>query len=410
MKKQSLTTNILWNTIGNIFYLGCQWLLSVAVVRISGSYADAGILTLAISVTNIFTTLALFSVRNYQVSDLENRYDQADYVAHRILTCSSAMVLCILFAVVNGYSPAAAWSIAAYMVMKTVEAFADVLHGILQRQWRMDIVGKSCVLRGAALIVSFTISYQLTEALPAALSLMSALIIAVFLLYDVRVVKKLAGLACRFQTDRLRSLSRQCLPILGYGFLNSLVVPAVRFFIERYHGEEMLGYYGSVSTIAVIVQAVSMYVFHPLNGVISRHYSEGNRKAILQISGRVLLLLAAVTSAALAGAAVLGEWVLVLLFGESIARYAYLLIPTILASCLTGLAWFLGMLLIIMRAMKPLILGAAAGFGISVTLSVMLIPRYMFSGANAAVIASFTVIGVIYAFAIGCSGIGASDQ
>lgn len=53
MEHMKIACNILWNTIGNIFYLGCQWLLSVVVVRISGSYADAGVLTLAISTTNV---------------------------------------------------------------------------------------------------------------------------------------------------------------------------------------------------------------------------------------------------------------------------------------------------------------------------------------------------------------------
>ena len=76
MESKSIATNILWNTFGNIVYLVCQWLLSVVVVRISGSYADAGVLTLAISTTNIFATLAAFSVRNYQVSDLSEKYSR----------------------------------------------------------------------------------------------------------------------------------------------------------------------------------------------------------------------------------------------------------------------------------------------------------------------------------------------
>lgn len=50
MSYNSLRNNIFWNTAGNIIYLICQWLLSVVVVRISGSYADAGVLTLVTSI------------------------------------------------------------------------------------------------------------------------------------------------------------------------------------------------------------------------------------------------------------------------------------------------------------------------------------------------------------------------
>ena len=35
-KKMSIKTSILWNTWGSLVYLGCQWLLSVLVIRISG--------------------------------------------------------------------------------------------------------------------------------------------------------------------------------------------------------------------------------------------------------------------------------------------------------------------------------------------------------------------------------------
>lgn len=153
MSYNSLRNNIFWNTAGNIIYLICQWLLSVVVVRISGNYTDAGTLTLAISVTNIFTTLALFNVRNYQVSDVSEKYTQSDYISHRTLTCAAAVILCAAFTVAGGYSVGTALSIMAYMLMRTGEAFADVFHGILQKQWRLDVVGKLYVFRESALFV-----------------------------------------------------------------------------------------------------------------------------------------------------------------------------------------------------------------------------------------------------------------
>ena len=398
MSKALVANNILWYTIGNIFYLGCQWLLSVVVVRISGSYVDAGVLTLAISITNIFATLAAFSVRNYQVSDLSEKYSQSDYIAHRIITCATAVVLCTLFTLISGYRLGVALSIIAYMLMRTVEAFADVVHGILQKKWRLDIVGRSCIYRGVILIASFALVYKVLGQLSIALLIMSILTAAIFLLYDFWTVRKLTDISFRFNKRNFLNLSRDCLPVLGYSlFLNSIVLTA-RFFIERYHGEEMLGYYGSVSTIAVIVQTASNLILTPLNGTISEYYAHGRRKEILRLSGKVILLLAALTGIALAGASLLGEFALMLLFGETIRAYAYLLIPTILASCLTGLVWFLGMLLTIMRQMKALIIGVALGFVACAALSIALIPELAFEGANIAVITAFTVTAGVYSF------------
>ena len=396
MNNKSVIINILWNTIGNIIYLGCQWLLSVVVVRISGSYADAGILTLAISITNIFATLALFNVRNYQVSDISERYTQSDYISHRILTCFAAVILCLVFTAVGGYNLEAALSIIAYWLMRTVEAFADVFHGILQKQWRLDVVGKSCIFRGIALVVGFTASYKLLGQLPIALFIMAAATGVLFVSYDLRVTRKFVKLSCQFERSILINLSKDCLPVLGYGLLINSIVLAVRFFIERYHGEEMLGYYGSVSTIAVIVQAAANFILIPLNGIISVYYAQGKQQEILKLSGKVILLLAVITGVALAGAAAFGNTALVLLFGKTIEPYTWLLIPTIFASCLTGLVWFLGMILIIMRKMRTLIIGAAIGMAMSMVLSIMLIPEYVFEGANVAIILALIVIGSIY--------------
>lgn len=257
MDNKTVGRNIIWNTTGNIFYLGCQWLLSVAVVRISGSYADAGVLTLAISATNIFATLAAFSVRNYQVSDLSEKYSQSDYISHRFITCSVAFILCIAFTMISSYRLDVAISIVAYMLMKTVEAFADVFHGILQKQWRLDIVGRSCIYRGVILIASFTLVYKLSGQLPFALLIMAILTAVIFFLYDFRTVRKLTDISCEVNRHSLFYLSKDCLPVLGYSLLLNSIVLTARFFIERYLGEEMLGYYGSVSTIAVIVQMAS---------------------------------------------------------------------------------------------------------------------------------------------------------
>lgn len=47
MKQLSLKANMLWNSFGSLFYSGCQWLVTVMVVRLSTSYEAAGILAVA---------------------------------------------------------------------------------------------------------------------------------------------------------------------------------------------------------------------------------------------------------------------------------------------------------------------------------------------------------------------------
>ena len=92
----SLKRNALYNSIGSLTYLLCQWLVNVLVVRL-GSYADGGMLTLAISVTNVFFVVATFSLRVYQASDVTGRFSASRYLSTRVMTSLLGLSLCVLF-------------------------------------------------------------------------------------------------------------------------------------------------------------------------------------------------------------------------------------------------------------------------------------------------------------------------
>ena len=86
-KKISMKASILWNSWGSIFYLGCQWLLTVLVVRLAG-VEESGILSLAMSVSNIWYSLAVYGMRNYQGvgcdRQIQKRYLYLQQVDYRI--------------------------------------------------------------------------------------------------------------------------------------------------------------------------------------------------------------------------------------------------------------------------------------------------------------------------------------
>ena len=71
--------DILFYFIGTIFYFFAQWVITVFVVRLSG-YADAGYLSLAMSTSSTFEIIALFRVRDFQISDYRSEYSNNEYV------------------------------------------------------------------------------------------------------------------------------------------------------------------------------------------------------------------------------------------------------------------------------------------------------------------------------------------
>ena len=66
----SMRANIIWNSVGSMVFLACQWLTTVLVVRLSDGYGAAGLLSLVMSVVGTFSTFAMYKMGTYQVSDV----------------------------------------------------------------------------------------------------------------------------------------------------------------------------------------------------------------------------------------------------------------------------------------------------------------------------------------------------
>ena len=98
------------------------------------------------------------------------------------------------------------------------------------------------------------------------------------------------------------------------------------------------------------------------------------------------------------GLELLGEWLLTLLFGSSIADYVYLLQPVLLSTVLTAFLWFFGDLLIAVRDFRANFAGNVAAFLAVLPLSVLCVDTWDMNGVSfagaAACLAGVIVLGV----------------
>lgn len=158
----STRKNILWFSFGNIIYLGTQWLITVMVARYSG-LNDAGILSLAMSISATFQTIAFFGMRNYQVSDIEGKYSNSLYIQSRFFTCFTALIFCWFFVLFNRYRLNQSIAILLFMCFRLSEAFSDVLHGILQKNNRLDLAGKGFFIKGFLFLYFFSLGIMYSD-------------------------------------------------------------------------------------------------------------------------------------------------------------------------------------------------------------------------------------------------------
>ena len=389
-----IKSNMLWNAAGSLIYLVSQWLVTVLVTRFYG-YADAGILSLAMSITATFQTIALFGIRNYQVSDIENKYSDGCYMTLRGMTSLAAFVLCAAFSALNDYSAGQLLAIIWFMLFRLAEDYSDAIYGIVQKNGRLDIAGKGFAIKGALTLAVFLAAYFLGESLNTALLTMAAASWASTLLFDLPAARRVHRFGLLDDLRKSVLLCRETLPLCVYLFFSSAVSVIPKYILEKMTDEATLGAYSSIFAPAVILCAASGYIYTPFIGTFAEAFSQRRSGEFLRAAVRISLAITGLSLLALAASLVLGDTALELVFGESILQYSKMLPGTIAATFAMSLASFVYMLEVVVRDFRNLIIGCVIGCAAAAGSSAVLIGAVGADGTSAGIIVG-ELLSIIY--------------
>lgn len=388
--KKSVQQNMIYNTVGSLIYYACQWLMSILIVRISG-YEDAGVLSIAMSVTAAPAIVGLFNIRSFQASDLKGQYMDYIYIQSRVYTNILSFIICIIMVFVGGYSIEKSVVILTFMLFKIAEGFADVYYGIEQKKERMDYVGISLTIRGIGTIVLFTMVIFCTQNLFLGVLAISLFSFLVIFFYDRRIVKSWNKKECGEDSKSLKNrevfqLMKVCLPLAIVAFLNNLSLNIPKIYLEGYFGSEVMGVYSSVASPTLVVQLAATTIFAPLIPVLTKQFQNRNKDEFFSIIKRFGVLVAGLSVVCLIGSKLLAHWGLVLLFTESIEPYVYLFVPIIIVSILIAINASLFSICTLIREIKLQYIIGLCGVLVAWLLSITVVKQ-------------LSMIGVVYALA-----------
>jgi len=374
MKQKSTIQNIFFNTFGSLFYYGCQWLITVLVVRIAG-YDEGGNYNLAMTFTAGLGIFALYNTRQFQVSDVSGDYLDKTYIRSRIYASAIAVLACFVGLFFNGYSTYKFLIIITFMMFKIGEAVVDVFHGIDQKAGRMDFVCYSFMARGILMLVSYCGVLYLTKNQVYAVLAMTLTTYAVIFAFDIPVANKFRDRVSdneKYKTigkEQLKSLMLVLLPLVVVGVTNNLSITLPKYFLERYLGSEALGYYSSVATPSTVVQLGASTVFIPLLTPLASRLHANDWDGFSKILKKVSVVFVLAFVVAMAGSALLGEWFLKLLF-PGIDDYVYLFVPVVASALLISVNASLFSVCTVLREIKGQVLAGVVGLIISVISSI----------------------------------------
>lgn len=393
----SVKRNMIYNTIGGLWYQGCLWLMTVLVVRLSSNYEYSGMLALGMTVGNMMSALGTFNVRIYQVTDSSNRFTQNEYVAFRVLSLAVAAVLLLVYSIFISSSAECYRAILAFLVFKIDESFVDVLYGIDQRHERMDYIGISQMIRGVLVVGLFTAALVLFKSLPIALLVMTVACIAVTFLFDWRITSKLEPIRPRINLAHAKELFTTCFPLVVSIFLLGMIVSIARQVYSSMNGVEKLGIYAAVATPAVLIQAGARFIYSPLIVPLCELYHEDARQFKSRLAS-ITVRFAVIAAMAVIFLGLCGPLFLPLVFGDSIAMYSGLFVGVLICSATSALLYFVSDILVLCRFIKWNCVTSIACFACALAFSLLFEPLFDMNGINVSIIFA-NLVGIICCYA-----------
>lgn len=384
----STKANTIWNGLGCLFYLGCQWVTTLLVVVLSSNYDNSGILAFAMSIGNMFAAVALYKIRTYQVSDTKDTYSADAYVGFRLVSVAASGILATCYLLLITKSVPMIIASLLYMAFKADESFNDVFYGIEQKQRRMDYIGKSQVMRGFASLVGFSVPLALTGNLYAAIIGMTVCCMCVTILYDRRNAMMFGFSKPSISRDQAIKLGRACLMPTIANLLATSIVSVVR---QRYgiaYGEELLGIYASVATPAVLVQAAASYLYSPLIGILAECKADKGSSSFIKMFFKILLMLLVCILLLVVVCSVPGQAFLTAVYGASIADYVWLLPYALIATGSVALLYYVNDVLIVLRNGGGQLIINVAALALATLLIGPLAASFAMNGINLAIIGS----------------------
>lgn len=371
------------NSVGSIVLMFGQWLISVLIVRMSG-YEDAGIFSLAMTVSNVFSFFANYGLRNYQVSDVAGRYTQGQYILTRLLTSVASVVGCGAYLLVaGGYSAVERWAILLYLLYSNVNVISDTLLGSLQLHDRLYINGYSNTMRGAVCFAAFVGSYLGGHNLLVSLGIMALATLLLTAAYDWRCFCRVETVQRWNAQDRRAafSLLKVCFALMLSNIFPVITTALPRRAIQKLAGTEQLGYFSSIFTPTVLITTLVPAIIIALVPKMAKAWNEKNRRELLSLVGQTYGFTIAFVLLAELAALVAGRFVMQLIFGPEILQYYGLLYWAILATGINALTSCGNGLLIAVGSNRTVALGAAAALAATACLSDVLVRQQGIAGA-----------------------------
>ena len=230
----------IWNLLGNLAAAAVSVCFLIIVSRFQNS-TIADQYSLTISIGNLWVIIGLFQVRNYQATDIVNKFSFKNYYTARIISTILMWITLYPYLVYIHYDLSSSFVIGlTFLILayRTCDVWSDLYQGLFQQKSRLDIAGKSMFFRYLISVVILFVSLMIQKNL-----LVGFLLVLIFnILFIVGFDIKFSKLFHSSDNKRTFSINdliqgllilKDCFSLFIYGFLINLIFNEPRIIISQ---------------------------------------------------------------------------------------------------------------------------------------------------------------------------------
>lgn len=319
--KKVMAKNFIWNTIGTGFNSFNSLFFLIIVTRING-IENAGIFSIAYATATILYTLALYSGRLCQVTDIENKIKDKDYIANRAFTCFIMLICASIYLISKQYKIFKTGVFITLILFRGIEAFADILYGVMQKNGVLYKAGISLTLKGVIGLILFGIIDFFTKNLIYAGISLIVINFTFLIVWDYLVVtKKLIDKESKVSKNNILSILKSEFFVFVNSFAGIYILNAPKYAIDRFLTEDLQAIYGYIMMPATVMTLFTQFIVMPVLGKLKELYEKKDFKSFRSLIFKIKLIVLAFGAFAVLAAFLVGPEFLGLIYGVKLTDY-----------------------------------------------------------------------------------------
>ena len=209
----------LWNVLGSMSSAAVSVILLFVVTRVL-SNESADLYSFAYAIANLLVIVASFQVRDYQSTDIREKYSFDAYFVTRIVSNILMIIILTGYIFFNRTSQNQVGVIFWVSFFRVSEALSDVFQGLFQQKERLDIAGKSLFLRNTFSTFGFILALVSMQNLLLSVIIQTLVSFGFVALFDFPYSKLFHKInLSRVRVNDVLSILKDCFPLFINAFL-----------------------------------------------------------------------------------------------------------------------------------------------------------------------------------------------